>query len=70
MTTKERLILMDDIKRKNDAAWSKYSHQSSPYWAWTADVKKPFNPFDSIGGKILIAVCVPALMVLFVLMAR
>lgn len=68
MTPKERLILMDDIKRKNDIAWSKYAKQPRRYWTWEADVRKPFRPFDSIGGQCLLAVCVPVLLVLFVLM--
>lgn len=69
MTTKERLILMDDIKRKNDIAWSKYAKTSRPCWTWEADVRKPFRPFDSIGTQCMLAVCVPVLLVLFVLMA-
>lgn len=27
MTTRERLTLMDDIKRKNDAEWNKFKRQ-------------------------------------------
>lgn len=69
MTTKERLILMDDIKRKNDIAWSKYAKQPRQSWSWDADVRKPFNPFDGIGGMCLLMVCVPALLALFVMMA-
>lgn len=69
MTMKERLILMEDIKRKNDIAWSKYAKTSRPCWTWEADVRKPFQPFDSIGGFCVLFVCIPALLVLFVLMA-
>ncbi len=69
MTTKERLILMDDIKRKNDIAWSKYAKQPRRYWTWDADVRKPFNPFGNIGGMCLLMICVPALLALFVMMA-
>ena len=69
MTTSEKLILMDDIKRKNDISWSRYANQPRQRWTWQADVKKPFNPFDSIGGKCVLAVCVPVLLVLFVMMA-
>lgn len=69
MTTKEKLILMQDIKRKNDISWSRYAHQPRQYWTWQVDVKKPFNPFSSIGTQCLLAVCVPVLLVLFVMMA-
>lgn len=69
MTTREKLILMQDIKRKNDISWSKYANQPHRYWTWEADVKKPFRPFDSIGSQCLLAVCVPVLLVLFVMMA-
>ena len=69
MTTKERLVLMDDIKRKNDITWSKYAKQPRRYWTWEADVKRQFRPFDSIGSQCLLAVCVPVLLVLFLMMA-
>lgn len=69
MTTREKLILMQDIKRKNDISWSRYANNPRPGWTWEADVKKPFRPFDSIGSQCLLAVCVPVLLVLFVLMA-
>ncbi len=68
MTTKEKLILMQDIKRKNDIAWGKYAKQSRPCWTWDVDVKKPFNPFDSFGGFCVLLICVPALLVLLVLL--
>ena len=69
MTMKEKLILMQDIKRKNDAAWGKYANQPRRYWTWDVDVKKPFNPFDGFGGFCILLVCIPALLVLFVMMA-
>ena len=69
MNTKERLALMDEIKRKNDAAWQKYTKQSRPGWTWQADVKKPFRPFDSFGSQLVLMFCVPVLLVLFVMMA-
>ena len=69
MTTKERLALMDEIKRKNDAAWSKYTKQSRPGWTWQMDVRKPFRPFDSFGEQCILAICVPVLLVLLVMMA-
>lgn len=69
MTTKERLTLMDDIKRKNDAAWRKYAKQSRPGWAWEAPARQTFQPFDSFGAKCLLAVCTAGMLVLFVLMA-
>ena len=69
MTAKERLALMEEIKRKNDAAWSKYTKQSRPGWTWDMDVKRQFRPFDSIGTQIVLAVCIPLLLVLFVLLA-
>ena len=68
MTTKEKLILMQDIKRKNDIAWSRYAKQSRPGWTWEADVRKPFRPFDGFGGFCVLMVCVPALLVLFLMM--
>lgn len=69
MTTKERLALMEEIKRKNDAAWSKYAKQPRRYWTWDVDVKKPFNPFEGFGGLCVLIVCIPALLVLLVMMA-
>ncbi len=69
MTTKEKLILMQDIKRKNDIAWSKYAKQSRPGWTWDMDVRKPFRPFDSFGSQCLLAVCVAGMLALFVMMA-
>lgn len=68
MTTKERLTLMDDIKRKNDAAWRKYAKQSRPGWTWGADIRRQFRPFDGIGTQIILAVCIPLLLVLFLKM--
>ena len=69
MTTREKLILMDDIKRKNDISWSRYASQPRQYWTWEADVKKPFRPFDGVGGLCWVLFCFPVLLVLFVLMA-
>ena len=69
MTTKERLALMEEIKRKNDAAWQKYAKQSRPGWTWQMDVRKPFRPFDSCGEQCIIMICVPVLLVLFLMMA-
>ena len=69
MTTTEKLILMQDIKRKNDIAWSKYAKQPRRYWTWDVDVKKPFRPFDSFGGFCVLCICVPALLALFLMMA-
>lgn len=69
MTTKEKLILMDDIRRKNDISWGKYAKQPRQYWTWQADVKRPFNPFAGFGAKCVLAFCVPLLLVLFLFMA-
>ena len=69
MTIKERLILMDDIRCKNDATWGKYAQTPRRYWTWEADVKKPFRPFDSVSGFCILFVCIPTLLVLFVMMA-
>lgn len=69
MTIKERLILMEDIKCKNNIAWSKYAKQPRQYWTWAADVRKPFNPFSGIGAKCILMLCVPPMLVLFLMMA-
>lgn len=69
MTMKERLALMEEIKRKNDAVWSKYTKQSRPGWTWEMDVKQQFRPFDSFGGFCVLMVCLPVLLVLLVMMA-
>lgn len=69
MTTREKLILMDDIRRKNDATWGKYAQTPRQYWTWEADVKKPFRPFDGFGAQCVLALCVPLLLVLFLMMA-
>ena len=70
MTTREKLILMDDIRRKNDISWSRYANYPRQRWTWEADVKKPFRPFDSLGAKCVLAFCIPVLLVLFVIMAE
>lgn len=67
MTTKERLALMEEIKRKNDAAWSKYAHQPRQRWTWDMDVR--CKPIDNTGFTITLMVCFPVLLVLIVLMA-
>lgn len=69
MTIKERLTLMDDIRNKNNATWGKYAQTPRRYWEWSADVKKPFNPFAGFGAKCVLAVCVPLMLVLFLMMA-
>lgn len=69
MTIKEKLILMDDIKRKNDIAWSKYAQQAPRRWTWDMDVRKPFRPFDGFGGFFVLMVCIPMMLVLLVKMA-
>lgn len=69
MTTREKLILMQDIKRKNDISWSRYANQPRQYWTWEADVKKPFRPFDGVAGFCILMVCIPVLLVLFLMMA-
>ena len=69
MTTKERLALMEEIKRKNDAAWSKYTKQSRPGWTWGQPTCQHFRPFDSFGAKCILTVCGALLLVLFVMMA-
>lgn len=69
MTIREKLTLMDDIRRKNDTTWSRYANQPRRYWTWQADVKKPFRPFEGLTGFCVLFVCVPALLVLFVMMA-
>lgn len=69
MTIREKLILMDDIRRKNDISWSRYANQPRRYWTWQADVRKPFQPFDSIGSQIILALCISGLLALFVIMA-
>ena len=69
MTTREKLILMDDIRRKNDISWSRYADYPRQRWTWQADVKKPLNPFDSFGLKCVCIACFPVLLVLFLLMA-
>lgn len=66
MTTKERLDLMEDIKRKNDAAWSKYAHQPCQRWTWEMDERR--KPFDNTGFAITLTVCFPVLLVLFVIL--
>lgn len=69
MTTREKLLLMDDIRRKNDIAWSKYAHNPRPGWTWGSPQKQPFSIRDSFGAMCMLAICIPALLVLFVMMA-
>lgn len=69
MTTREKLILMDDIRRKNDTTWSRYANHPRQRWTWAADVKKPFRPFDSFGSQLVLMFCVPVLLVLFAMIA-
>lgn len=67
MTTKEKLILMDEIKRKNDAAWSKYAHQPRQRWTW--DTVERRDRFDLEGFAITLMICFPLLLALIVFMA-
>ena len=67
MTTKEKLILMEEIKRKNDAAWSKYAKQSRPGWTWDMDVRH--HRFDREGFAVTLTICFPLLLALIVIMA-
>lgn len=69
MTTREKLLLMDDIRHKNDASWGKYAQTPRRYWTWEADVKRPFRPFAGFGAQCVLALCVPLLLVLFLMMA-
>lgn len=69
MTTREKLLLMDDIKRKNDISWSKYAHNPRPGWTWGTTRKQPFSIRDSFGAMCLLTICIPVLLVLFVMMA-
>ena len=69
MTIREKLQLMDDIRNKNNSSWGKYAHTPRRYWTWEADVKRPFNPFAGFGAQGVLAVCVPLMLVLFLMMA-
>lgn len=42
MTTRERLKLMDEIKRKNDEAWAKYARHRRAY---VHEGQPRFSPF-------------------------
>lgn len=69
MTIREKLLLMDDIRNKNNSSWGKYAQTPRRYWTWEADVKKPFNPFAGFGAQCVLAICVPLMLVLFLMMA-
>ena len=69
MTTRERLIIMQDIKRKNDISWSRYAQQPRQHTTMKANAKKPFTPFSSTSGFCVLLLCIPALLVLFLMMA-
>lgn len=69
MTTKERLALMEEIKQKNDEAWSKYTHKPTPGWTWEQPNKQRFRPFETTGEKCILTGCGALMLVLFVLMA-
>lgn len=67
MTTREKLILMQDIKRKNDITWSRYAAQSRPGWTWEQPTRQKVRPFEGIGSQCILSICVPLLLVLFML---
>lgn len=62
MTTRERLALMDDIKRKNDAEWNKFKRQPC-YCAYA------LHPLAAWALKCLITFCVVILLGVVALMA-
>lgn len=66
MTTREKLILMQDIHRKNDISWSKYAHQPR---RWTWDTPERHHRFDREGFAVTLTICFPLLLVLIVFMA-
>ena len=69
MTIKDRLALMDEITQKNNAAWRKYAEQSRPGWTWNEVPRKSYRPFDTLGEKIVLALCVPVMLTLLIVMA-
>lgn len=69
MTTKARLALMDEITQKNNAAWRKYATQTRPGWTWNEVPRKAYRPFDTLGEKIVLALCVPVMLTLLIVMA-
>lgn len=69
MTTKARLALMDEITQKNNAAWRKYATQTRPGWSWTPIQRPAYRPFDTLGEKIVLALCAPVMLTLLIAMA-
>ncbi len=69
MTTKARLALMDEIIQKNNASWRKYATQTRPGWTWDSIPRSSYRPFATLGEKLVLALCVPALLALIVFMA-
>lgn len=66
MTIREKLILMQDIKRKNDISWSKYASQPRQRWTWDVDERRRF---DTVGFAVTLTICFPLLLVLVVILA-
>lgn len=67
MTTREKLTLMQDIKRKNDITWSKYANQSRPRWTWEQPTRQKFRPFEGIWTQCIMCICIPIALLLFLL---
>ena len=69
MTTKDRLILMEEIKRKNDLAWRKYSTPARPRWTWDAIPQPTYNPFTSTPAKVILVSCLTLALVSLLVLA-
>lgn len=47
---------------------SKYCRTPRP-WTWTPPVRQKFQPFATVGEQLILALCIPLMLVLLVFMA-
>lgn len=69
MTTKDRLALMDEISRKNDAAWSRYAVQARPGWTWKPVPRQKAHTLHTLCDVCILVFCIPAMLALLIVMA-
>lgn len=49
--------------------WAKYATARRPGWTWEPPVRQRFQPFDTVGEKIMLTISGMLMLVLFIVMA-
>lgn len=62
---------MTTIARRNPSApHSRYLTARRPGWTWAPPVRQHFHPFATLPEQLILAVCVPLMLALFIFMAH